>query len=185
MINGIRDHVFPELLLPDFALFWSHALKRNRGGGVAFNGEAFARHYDSKITYGETVAGLSVWRASLLVMAVVPPATRWNASASASSATRASRRSASRCPYREEASTSCRGHSERGGDAAAVDDDHSIVWPSRPEAAPAWNTSGERRSVTLRATKPWSGYRLANRVTRGPAARATSPRASAAAVAPD
>ena len=72
VINGIRDHVFPELLLPDFALFWSYALKRNRGGGVAFNGEAFARHYDSKITYGETVAGLSVGRASLLVMERCP-----------------------------------------------------------------------------------------------------------------
>lgn len=44
---------------------------------------------------------------------------------------------------------------------------HSIVWPSRPEAAPAWNTSGERRSVTLRATKPWSEYCLANNVQEG------------------
>ena len=44
---------------------------------------------------------------------------------------------------------------------------HSIVWPSRPEAAPAWNTSGERRSVTLRATKPWSEYCLAHRVAEG------------------
>ena len=31
-INGIRDHVYPELLLPDFALFWSYRQKRKRGG---------------------------------------------------------------------------------------------------------------------------------------------------------
>lgn len=72
IINGIRDHVFPELLMPDFALFWSYALKRNRGGGVAWNGEAFARHYDSKITYGETVTGVSFGRAFLLVMERCP-----------------------------------------------------------------------------------------------------------------
>ena len=72
VINGIRDHVFPELLMPDFALFWSYALKRNRGGGVYSNGDAFKAHYDSKITYGETVAGVSVGRASLLVMELCP-----------------------------------------------------------------------------------------------------------------
>ena len=33
-INGIRDHVYPELLLPDFALFWSYRQKRKRGGGL-------------------------------------------------------------------------------------------------------------------------------------------------------
>ena len=165
VINGIRDHVFPELLLPDFALFWSYALKRNRGGGVAFNGEAFARHYDSKITYGETVAGLSVGRASLLVMERCP-------------CDKVERQC--KCFFRNSGVATERVEVPlpRGsvyvmsGDARDQRDrshawKHSIVWPSRPEAAPAWNTSGERRSVTLRATKPWSEYCLANRVTEG------------------
>ena len=51
-INGIRDHVYPELLLPDFALFWSYRQKRKRGGGLVSNGNAFNVHYDSKITAG-------------------------------------------------------------------------------------------------------------------------------------
>ena len=165
VINGIRDHVFPELLLPDFALFWSYALKRNRGGGVAFNGEAFARHYDSKITYGETVAGLSVGRASLLVMERCP-------------CDKVERQC--KCFFRNSGVATERVEVPlpRGsvyvmsGDARDQSDrtnawKHSIVWPSRPEAAPAWNASGERRSVTLRATKPWSEYCLANRVAEG------------------
>ena len=165
VINGIRDHVFPELLLPDFALFWSYALKRNRGGGVAFNGEAFARHYDSKITYGETVAGLSVGRASLLVMERCP-------------CDKVERQC--KCFFRNSGVATERVEVPlpRGsvyvmsGDARDQRErthawKHSIVWPSRPEAAPAWNTSGERRSVTLRATKPWSEYCLANRVAEG------------------
>ena len=165
VINGIRDHVFPELLLPDFALFWSYALKRNRGGGVAFNGEAFARHYDSKITYGETGAGLSVGRASLLVMERCP-------------CDKVERQC--KCFFRNSGVATERVEVPlpRGsvyvmsGDARDQRDrahawKHSIVWPSRPEAAPAWNTSGERRSVTLRATKPWSEHCLANRVAEG------------------
>ena len=165
VINGIRDHVFPELLLPDFALFWSYALKRNRGGGVAFNGEAFARHYDSKFTYGETVAGLSVGRASLLVMERCP-------------CDKVERQC--KCFFRNSGVATERVEVPlpRGsvyvmsGDSRDQRDrshawKHSIVWPSRPEAAPAWNTSGERRSVTLRATKPWSEHCLANRVTEG------------------
>ena len=64
LYNGIRDHVYPELLLPDFALFWSYRQKRKRGGGLVSNGNAFQVHYDSKITYGETVAGVSVGRAT-------------------------------------------------------------------------------------------------------------------------
>ena len=165
VINGIRDHVFPELLLPDFALFWSYALKRNRGGGVAFNGEAFARHYDSKITYGETVAGLSVGRASLLVMERCP-------CDKVERQCKCFFRNSGVATERVEVSLPRGSVYVMSGDARDQRDrshawKHSIVWPSRPEAAPAWNASGERRSVTLRATKPWSEYCLANRVAEG------------------
>ena len=166
-INGIRDHVYPELLLPDFALFWSYRQKRKRGGGLVSNGNAFNVHYDSKITYGETVAGVSVGRAALLVMELCP------------------------CPHdirphKNKPHCTCSSAVTRrvevplprgsvyvmSGDSRDQTDrsrawKHGIKWPTRLDPAPAWNASGERRSVTLRATKPWSEYCLANRVREG------------------
>ena len=41
---------------------------------------------------------------------------------------------------------------------------HAIAWPTPLTPSPAWNPSGERRSITLRATKPWSEYVLGRNV---------------------
>ena len=108
VINGIRDHVFPELLLPDFALFWSYAIaeaQSRRRRGVQWRGLRAALRLEDYLRRDGRRPECRVAR--LYWSWSGAPATRWNASANASSATRASRRSASRCPCREEASTSC------------------------------------------------------------------------------
>ena len=166
-INGIRDHVYPELLLPDFALFWSYRQKRKRGGGLVSNGNAFQVHYDSKITYGETVAGVSVGRASLLVMELCPCPhdVRPNKYKPHCTCTSAVKR-------RVEVPLPRGSVYVMSGDARDQADrsrawKHGIKWPPQLDPAPSWNPTGERRSVTLRANKPWSHYCLEHRVREG------------------
>ena len=140
-INGIRDHVYPELLLPDFALFWSYRQKRKRGGGLVSNGNAFQVHYDSKITYGETVAGVSVGRASLLVMELCPCPhdVRPNKYKPHCTCTSAVKR-------RVEVPLPRGSVYVMSGDARDQADrsrawKHGIKWPAQLEPAPPWNTS--------------------------------------------
>jgi len=166
-INGIRDHVYPELLLPDFALFWSYRQKRKRGGGLVSNGNAFQVHYDSKITYGETVAGVSVGRASLLVMELCPCPhdIRPNKYKPHCTCTSAVKRRVE-VPLPRGSVYVMSGDSRDQADRSRAWK-HGIKWPAQLEPAPSWNATGERRSVTLRANKPWSHYCLEHRVREG------------------
>ncbi len=166
-INGIRDHVYPELLLPDFALFWSYRQKRKRGGGLVSNGNAFNVHYDSKITYGETVAGVSVGRASLLVMELCPcphdiRPSKYKPHCTCTSAVK--RRV--EVPLPRGSVYVMSGDSRDQADRSRAWK-HGIKWPTQLDPAPPWNPTGERRSVTLRANKPWSHYCLEHRVREG------------------
>ena len=166
-INGIRDHVYPELLLPDFALFWSYRQKRKRGGGLVSNGNAFQVHYDSKITYGETVAGVSVGRAALLVMELCPCPhdVRPNKYKPHCTCTSAVKRRVE-VPLPRGSVYVMSGDSRDQADRSRAWK-HGIKWPTRLDPAPSWNPTGERRSVTLRANKPWSHYCLEHRVREG------------------
>jgi len=166
-INGIRDHVYPELLLPDFALFWSYRQKRKRGGGLVSNGNAFNVHYDSKITYGETVAGVSVGRAALLVMELCPCPhdVRPNKYKPHCTCTSAVKRRVE-VPLPRGSVYVMSGDSRDQADRSRAWK-HGIKWPTPLDPAPSWNPTGERRSVTLRANKPWSHYCLEHRVREG------------------